>query len=131
MKKLILLTAVIFMLTAASGFAGEEKGHHEKGAKKGETAEKRIEKMTKDLGLSAEQAAQLKAIMATKMEKKKAIHEEIEKRMEAIHEEYNTSLKSILTPEQLKKYEARKEEKKEMFEHKRHNHMHEEAEGKT
>src|SRR3989338_7907298 len=131
MKKLILFTAAVFLFMAAPGFAEGDKGYHKKGFAKGETPEKRIEKMTKDLWLSQDQAAQLKALMTTKMEKKRALHEETKTKMQAIQDEYNASLKSLLTPEQLKKYEARKEEKKEMFKNKRRGRMHERMEGEA
>ncbi len=131
MKKFIFVLVALVMLTTAPAFAhcgkcgiGDEKGHEKGGMKgemtdasKGEMADKRIKKLTKQLDLSPEQAKQVEALMDTKMEKKKAIHEEVEKKMEAIREEYKAGLKSILTPEQLVKYESLKDEKGNMRKH--------------
>lgn len=49
--------------------------------------------------------------MQEKMDKKKAVHEETEKKMDAIREDFQAKLKTVLTPEQLEKYNSMKDKK--------------------
>ena len=124
MKRSIFVFIAVLMLVAAPAFAncgncGVDKKGHPKNAMKSDMADQHVKKLTKQLKLSDEQAKQAKALMDSKMEKKKAIHEETEKKMEAIHEEYTAGLKSILTPEQLEKYESLKEKKGDMRKHRK------------
>ena len=128
MNKTILMTTLILMSAAGPAFAGcgmcgvgeAKKGHH---AMKEELAAEKVKKMTKQLDLSAEQAKQLEAIMQEKMDKKKAVHEETEKKMDAIREDFQAKLKTVLTPEQLEKYNSMKDKKEDNpgKKHKKHN----------
>jgi hypothetical protein len=56
---------------------------------------KRVEHLTKELGLNSEQQVKVEAIFDIQKEK-----------MKAIHEETNASLKAVFTPEQMSKFEA-------------------------
>jgi len=56
---------------------------------------KRIEHLTKELSLTSDQQVKVEAIFNTQREK-----------MKAAHEEAQTALKTVLTPEQLTKFEA-------------------------
>ncbi|MCA9407923.1 MAG: hypothetical protein H6755_08070 [Candidatus Omnitrophica bacterium] len=116
MKKSLVLTIAVLALSSAPAFAhcgtcgiGEAKGS--KMMDKENWMKEKMDKMSEELGLSPEQVTQVEGIMKTKMEKKKAVHDEAENKMEEIKAEYKESLKGVLTPEQLEKYEAMKDEK--------------------
>ena len=64
---------------------------------------KRVEHLTKELGLTAEQQTKVKAIFDTQREK-----------MKAIHDETHASLQAVFTPEQLTKFDAMQEKHKQM-----------------
>jgi len=84
-KKLIgLVLALSIPLTVVAGpwTEGGPDAHHGK----------RIEHLTKELGLNDDQKAKVEAIFKEQKEKFKAIHEETQ-----------TRLKAVLTPEQAKK----------------------------
>ena len=72
----------------------------------GDWVEKKVQKMTENLGLSQEQAAQMRVLMNEKMEKKKAIQSEKSDALEAVKEEYSAKIKALLTDEQKVKYEV-------------------------
>lgn len=114
MKKLIILTVLLAFAGVTPVFAhcgkcgvGDDKKVMDVDAK--------VEKLTKKLGLSEDQANKLRPVLQEKMDKKKALKEKKMADMQAIHDDYQAKLKGILTPEQLTKYEAMK---KEMMEHK-------------
>ena len=69
---------------------------------------KKVEHLTKELGLSNEQKVQVEAIFETQTQK-----------MKALHDETDASLKAVLTPEQMTKYEARQEKRKQAREERR------------
>jgi periplasmic protein CpxP/Spy len=66
-------------------------------------AQKRTEHMTKMLSLTDEQKPKVEAILKTEMEK-----------MKAVHEETKNSLKEVLTPEQMTKFETMHEKHQQM-----------------
>lgn len=73
-----------------------------------ERAEKKTERMTKELGLSEEQAAKIKEINASHFA-------EMEKHREAIkvsRDQHKAEMDAVLTPEQKEKLESLREEKK-------------------
>ena len=107
MKTLIITMMMVLVAMPALAKSKGMKGH-DKWDNKEKIVEKKVEKMTKNLGLSAEQAGQLKALMQEKMAKRNAIHEEMKAKMDAIRDEFEIKLKTILTPEQLKKHEAKR-----------------------
>jgi Spy/CpxP family protein refolding chaperone len=64
---------------------------------------KRVEHLTKELGLTSDQQVKVEAIFNTQREK-----------MKAAHEEAQTALKAVFTPEQLTKFEAIQDKHKAM-----------------
>lgn len=77
---------------------------------KGKHHGERFEKMVEALGLTDEQKPKVKAAMEEQMASMKEIHqdttltpEEKKAKMKPVHEKFMETLKSILTPEQLKK----------------------------
>jgi Spy/CpxP family protein refolding chaperone len=78
-------------------------------AKEQGSADKDFDKMGKELKLTAEQKAQVKSIMEEKRQKKQAIMEQKQAAMAALHEEVKAKLKTVLSEEQVKAWEAKKE----------------------
>lgn len=121
MKKLVILTVLLAFAGVTPVFA--HCGKCGVGDKKVMDADAKVQKLTKKLGLSQEQADKLKPVIQEKLDKKKALHEKKKADMQAIHDDFKAKLKGILTPEQLQKYETMKSEKMEdkgsmMHEHK-------------
>jgi Spy/CpxP family protein refolding chaperone len=71
---------------------------------------KRIEHLTKELGLSNEQKVKVEAIFDAQKAK-----------MKAIHDETHTSLQAVFTPEQMTKFDAMQEKRKQARKEKRAN----------
>ena len=91
-KKIIMLALALALPLTASAFPGDKGGpgwHHAN----------RLEHLSKNLDLNAEQKTKLEAIFKEEDEKLKAIHEETQKR-----------LKEILTPEQVTKFDELKKQ---------------------
>jgi Spy/CpxP family protein refolding chaperone len=84
-KKLI---GLMLLLTLPLAVVAAETDSHP-------NAQKRVEFMTKELGLTSEQQAKVEAIFEAQNQK-----------LKAIHEEGKTSLQAVLTPEQLTKFTA-------------------------
>lgn len=113
MKKLVLMIAFVVGTTA---FAQERKMDK----KENLTTQARVEKMTKELDLTPEQQKKLTVLFDSKkveMQKQKeaAKLERAEKReaLTSRNDEMEKEIKSILTPEQAKKWEATKQERME------------------
>lgn len=66
-------------------------------------ANKRVESLTKELGLNPEQKTKVQAIFDAQRAK-----------MKVIHDETQASLQAVFTPEQLTKFEAMQEKRKQM-----------------
>ena len=95
-----------------------EKSRQERNAKSQERSNTRMEKMKTDLGLSDEQSAKLKSSREAMAEKMKALREDKslndENKKEQVKELRNKQkeeMKSILTEEQLKKFEEQKHQR--------------------
>lgn len=66
-------------------------------------AEKRVERLTKELSLNSEQKTQVETILNEQQQKFKAVREET-----------HASIKAVLTPEQATKFDALREKRQEM-----------------
>jgi len=78
---------------------------------------KRIEKLTKSLNLTKEQADKISAITKDGWEKIKLEHKSMKERVQQIRQDVDKQIESLLTPEQLEKFKQLKqkaEKKKEM-----------------
>ena len=64
-----------------------------------------MEKMAKDLGLTADQQARIKDIFQKNEERFKVLNGEIHEKLRSIREQIKTEIDSVLTPEQKKKME--------------------------
>ena len=105
MKKTTLLLITVFLLATTPAFAhcgtcgiGEGKGS--KGSGSEDWVQKKTEKMTEKLGLSEEQAADLKSLLEAKKAAKMKMKED-----------FRSGLDAILTDEQKAKKEAMMKEK--------------------
>lgn len=104
MKKLVLMIALV---VGATTFAQERK------IERGEmSSENKVEKLTKELDLTTEQQAKAKEIFAKKAETKKAERAEAMQVRKADNDAFDKEFRAILTPEQAKKYDAKKAEMK-------------------
>lgn len=119
MKKLVLMLAIALGTTAVA----QEK----KMDRKMMSPEAKVEKMAKELDLTAEQQVKIKEIYAKKKETmkahkldrrldKKEVDQKVDKaKMKEVfakrkedREQFDKEIKSILTPEQIEKYDAKK-----------------------
>ena len=101
------LIIAVLALTAVSGVAFAHEGHDGKGW----DSKAYVEKLTKDLNLTPDQAAKIQAIFDAK-------HEAMKSKMEETH----AAIDAVLTPEQKTKYDAMKEERKKNWESKKGEH---------
>jgi Spy/CpxP family protein refolding chaperone len=105
---------IALALFAGPAFAEGDKGCCAMGKGQGDFAEKRTEKLKEKLGLSDEQATQIKSIYESKKDK-----------MEALKTETDGQVSAVLTHDQKAKYDALKTEWKEKHEeYKEHQHDH-------
>ena len=101
MNKKLITIALAFLLPFTIMAAPSDKGDHEW------HHGNRIEFLTKELGLSADQKTKLEAIFREQKEKLKALHEEKHKLIE-----------SVLTKEQIAKYDELKKQRHEKWQKK-------------
>lgn len=104
MKKLVLMIA---LFVGATTFAQERKMERRE-----MSSENKVEKLTKELDLTTEQQAKAKEIFAKKAETKKAERAEAMEVRKADNDAFDREFRAILTPEQAKKYDAKKAEMK-------------------
>ena len=104
MKKLVLMIALV---VGATTFAQERKME-----RRDMSSENKVEKLTKELDLTTEQQAKAKEILAKKAETKKAERAEAMEVRKADNDAFDREFRAILTPEQAKKYDAKKAEMK-------------------
>ena len=95
-----------------------EKSRQERAAMSLERSKTRMEKMKTDLGLSDEQYAKLKSNREAMVEKKKALREDKslndeskKEQAKELRNKQKEDMKSILTEEQLKKFEEQKHQR--------------------
>lgn len=102
---------MLLLLTCA--FAGSTLAQDDRSE---EMDGKKIEKMTTELGLSAEQQTQMKAIDAKfkpEHEKLRAQEKALREQRRELRKQQEEAMMQVLTPEQKAKWEAKKAEKKE------------------
>lgn len=110
MKKSMLWVAGVVVMLGMSAHADMKCTLSEKdcAAKKAEMVDAHVSEMTKELGLSADQQAKVKAAMEKKMSEKCALHEETSKKMESISNTSAQEIRAVLTPEQAAKLDEMK-----------------------
>ncbi|MCC6916937.1 hypothetical protein [Nitrosomonas sp.] len=70
-----------------------------------------VNRMAKELGLNDSQRSQVEAILNDEKTKVEAVFNEEKMKLQAIQEETHTSLKSVLTPEQMQKLDKKMRQK--------------------
>lgn len=98
---------MIALFVGATTFAQERKMERRE-----MSSENKVEKLTKELDLTTEQQAKAKEIFAKKAETKKAERAEAMEVRKADNDAFDREFRAILTPEQAKKYDAKKAEMK-------------------
>jgi Spy/CpxP family protein refolding chaperone len=109
MKKVFALFFVGMLMVQGFGLAFADEKDQSK------MHEKRIEKLTKELNLTADQKDKVSSILKESGEKIKA---EMEKVREVIKQDTDQKIKAVLTPEQAVKYDAQKAERRAKMEKK-------------
>ena len=64
-----------------------------------------VEQLTRELALTSEQRKQLESILETTKAKHQAVYEQVRPQFEQVRQEGRARIRSILTPEQLPKFE--------------------------
>jgi Spy/CpxP family protein refolding chaperone len=67
---------------------------------------KMLEKLSKELGLSADQKVQVEKIFESKMVKIKDLREKVRPQFEAVRKAIDAEIRAVLTPEQQVKFEV-------------------------
>lgn len=111
MKRIFMFLIAALFLAAGTSYAGCGVCETGKGSKSGDMVEKKMGKMTEALGLTDEQASEVKALMSEKMAKKEAVRAEAHEKKYAIHEEYSGKIRALLNEEQQVKFDAMKAKK--------------------
>jgi Spy/CpxP family protein refolding chaperone len=108
MKKLMMIAVLVGLTVAAQAQDKERKTPEER-------AQMRTEHMTKELGLSAEQAAKVQAINLKYADQGEELrkeregdHAEARKDGKAMRDAHDAEMKAVLTPEQYTKWQEKK-----------------------
>ena len=130
MKKLILGAAFLVVGTLATAQQTMSKMQKKGPAQMEQKREDHMKKMQMDLGLSNTQVSQIQALQNKKMAEREAKRNSPEMRadrkaqmdmMKTKRDQWNSEMRTILTPDQYKKWEAHNQEKmehrKEKMEH--------------
>lgn len=110
-RKAGLWVAVTFLLGASlGGVFGYSFRHHGVSAANPPQSEqerraRRVEQMTKDLGLSNDQRQQLDTILSGIHAEFKSLHEQNDAQMDQVRQRGRNKIRGILTPEQKPKFE--------------------------
>ncbi|MET4073675.1 hypothetical protein [Hymenobacter sp. UYCo722] len=130
MKKTLFLLAALAFATAGTSFAQtapvkatgtdarQTARHYQKGPKDpAKMADHRAGKMAKELGLNADQEAKVERLMLDRQQETTALKAKYatnrkagRTEMKAAHDRFEAQFKTILTPDQYAKYQAKKEE---------------------
>jgi len=82
------------------------EGSKKREKKLSERSEKRLQNLTKKLGLSAEQQSSVKTALDAEKTKMADLHKETGEKMKALRDDTNSQIKAVLTDDQKAKFEA-------------------------
>ena len=105
MKVFVMWTLMVLVsgvLIAAPGWAGGKGKHY------GHDPEKKLQKLTKRLGLSEEQQGKVKSILEEKHHKLQELH----KQMKEVRKNARAQIEAQLTPEQVQKFKKHRDKRK-------------------
>lgn len=123
-RKAAIWVVVVFLLGAvAGGMFGYGYAHRSVAAASAQVSEperraKRVEQLTRELGLTSDQAKQLDVILLEWHGNLKAIHDQSDAQIAQLRQKGRDQIRAILTPEQKPKFE---EFLRKMDEERRHN----------
>lgn len=110
-RKAALWVSVVFLIGAAlGGVLGYMLAHRPVSAagpplSEPERRTQRVQLLTKELSLTAQQAQQLDSILMQRHAETKAIHDQSDAQLDAVRQKGRAQVRAILTPEQLPKFE--------------------------
>ena len=110
-RKAAVWAVVVFLLGAiAGGMLGYAYAHRSVAAASAPTPDperraKRVEQLTKELGLTPDQSKQLDSILLQWHSQAKAIHEQSDAQIEQLRQKGRDAIRGILAPEQKPKFE--------------------------
>jgi Spy/CpxP family protein refolding chaperone len=110
-RKAALWVGVVFLLGAAlGGMLGFVFAHHTAMAAPAQMTEtekraQKVQRLTQELSLTADQQRQLEAIIASVQAQYKAIHQTTEPQIDQTRQKGREQIRAILTPEQKPKFE--------------------------
>ncbi len=110
-RKAAVWVAIVFLLGAAlGGLIGYGYAHRSVAAANAPLPEPvrrahRVEQMTRELGLTSDQAKQLDAILMQGHAEAKMIHQQSDAQIEQLRQKKRNEIRAILTPEQRPKFE--------------------------
>ncbi len=110
-RKAALWVGVVFLLGAAlGGMIGYVFAHHTALAAPAQLTEtarraQKVQRLTQELDLSADQAKQLDVIMASVQAQYKAIHQTTDPQINEARQKGREQIRAILTPDQKPKFE--------------------------
>jgi len=108
MKKAIYLVIAVFLVIAVPAMVHACPGMDSMSIE--DKVSKKMEKLTKKLALTEEQAAEIKTLVTEKLTKKKAIWEAKIAEIKTVKEGYSAKIQAVLTDEQKTKYDEMKQE---------------------
>jgi Spy/CpxP family protein refolding chaperone len=114
MKKLMIILFTV-AIASVNGFSQGPPSKNAAAKTPEQRAENQTKRLTKELGLTAEQQAKAKAIILKREEEK----ENLQKATREGHEKTKAEFKAFLTPEQFQKFEKKEEEMKKNREERR------------
>ena len=106
MKKAIYLAIAVFLVSTFPAMVHACPGMDSMPIE--ERVTKKMKMLTSKLGLTVEQAAQIKVLVTEKLTKKKAIWDKKIAEIKVVKEEYSTKVKALLDDEQKVKYDEMK-----------------------
>jgi Spy/CpxP family protein refolding chaperone len=110
-RKAALWVGVVFLLGAAlGGMLGYVFAHHTALAapaqmNEAERRAQKVQRLTQELNLAADQQKQLDAIMTSVQAEYKAIHQSTEPQINEVRQKGREQIRAILTPEQKSRFE--------------------------
>lgn len=110
-RKAALWVGVVFLLGAAlGGMLGYVFAHHTTMAASAQITDakkraQKVQRLTEELNLTADQQTQLEAIIASVQAEYKAIHQSTDPQIDQARQKGRERIRAILTPEQKPKFE--------------------------
>lgn len=111
--KIWLAVVGVFILGCITGFSLDSVYRMRAGGERSERKNKEavFERMKRDLDLNEQQATQIRAILEQTREEYRQLRAEVRPRYDAVRQNARTKIRSLLTPEQQQKFDAKMAER--------------------